>query len=176
MDFFNSVCVICRLPVSVLKDGEGRLHSVSEASVQWGDKLDNYFIHGVSFDKELWQKITKRTLNPKEIFKLQNTAQKSITLQLYGYDKVLEDMKPKIIHEQELTIKGTKQKYQVLETDLGDDSLPARFVKVVCHSTLKQTVLRVPNIRQTETCHGAIAWTFGFEGENEKSYKPVIET
>lgn len=49
----------------------------------------------------------------------------------------------------------------------------ARFVKVQCQTTKKETIIRVPVTDQTKTCIGAIAWTFG---EEENNYNPIKET
>lgn len=67
------------------------------------------------------------------------------------------------------------QSYDLIEVKLGDDDdRPARFVKVVCSSTLKEALLRVPpDDPQCNTALGAVAWT---AGKTVEQYRLLMET
>jgi hypothetical protein len=48
-----------------------------------------------------------------------------------------------------------------------------RLLKLEDHSTHKHVILNVPVAPWTQTCRGAIAWTFGMR---EEEYAPLMET
>ena len=97
--YFEKSVFICKLPIKILKDERGRLHSVKSPSVQWRDGLDNYFIHGVGFEKDLWQKIVDRKLEPRELMKMPNTDQRFVALNHYGFERALTELAPKLIDQ-----------------------------------------------------------------------------
>lgn len=182
---FKEAVLICRLPIEVSTNTQGRPHSTEKPAIHWADGLDNYFIDGVSFDRMLWNKVAKRTISAKEIAEMSNVEQKTVALRLIGYDSVVAELGGRIIDQ--LSVKhpsGRTLNYQVIDVELQDDGrgfpfnqarrgisvvmAPARFVKVTCPSTGKETLLRVdPRVEETKTCRGAVAWTFSLR---EKEY------
>lgn len=163
-------------PSKTFKDVEGRFHSLTSPAVVYNKKptKNRWFIHGVEFDEELWKDIADKKIKPKDILQIENVEQRGIAIKEMGYTLLLSSIKSFLIDEERVTINDKKLIYQVIETDLDDDAdRMARFVKVQCPSTLKETILRVPYIKQTESCKGAIAWTFG---EKDNEYKPIVET
>ena len=175
--FFDKAVFICRLPTKVMKDDEGRLHSVTQGAVQWADGLDNHFINGVGFDKSLWERISSKSISSRDAILLSNIEQRTVALRALGYDHVLKEIGAKVIDSTvEMTRNGRPLHYEVLETNLQDDgsSPVARFVKVECPSTGKEAVLRVdPKSEATRTCKGAVGWTFGM---GPLDYDPLEET
>lgn len=167
-------------PVKFARDERERLHCMDGPAVIMKNGAEGYFIHGVAIPKDLYWRIIKKTITAREILALRNTEQKAIALRHIGYDRVVKELGAKVVHRQALEHPKFKDRfYELIEVNLGeygDDgrNTNARFVKVVCHSTGKETILRVPVIRQTETCAGAIAWTFFFDNAN--TYKPILET
>jgi hypothetical protein len=95
--YFENAVFICKLPIKVLKDDKSKLHSVTQAAVQWRDGLDNYFIHGVGFERELWKKVVKRELTPQELLQIKNIDQRFAALNHYGFENVLEQLNSKLI-------------------------------------------------------------------------------
>lgn len=181
--YYDTAVFICRLPTHVQKDANGRLHSDTGPAVKWADGEGNYFLNGVSFSKELHEKIIRRELSAKDAVNLPNVEQRAVALQYLGYENVLKELKGKVLDSKKLvSTKFPDASYQVIEVNLHDDfeqrnstanGLPARFIKVACPTTGKETLLRVPPTPQTRTCMGAVAWTFGYA---ETDYKPVVET
>jgi hypothetical protein len=49
---------------------------------------------------------------------------------------------------------------------------PLVCVSVICPSTGRQYVIRVPP--EIDTCHKAVAWVAGFDNPDE--YQPLVET
>ena len=73
--FFELFVVICKMPKKTLRDDSNRLHSVSDAAIQWRDNQNQYFIHGVNFEKKLWNKVSKRKLTAKQVLGIKNMEQ-----------------------------------------------------------------------------------------------------
>lgn len=180
---------IVEMPTETHRDERGRLHQLTGPAVVMRSGQEGYFIHGVILTKDFFYKVIKKQLQVWEILALRNSEHRSIAMQIYGYEKIIEALKGnvKVIHRQKLEHPRFKDRYyEVFNVEMKegehyqfygetrfDVDREARFVKVVDHSTGKETIIRVPAIPQTETCAGAIAWTFGFE---EKDYKPKMET
>jgi hypothetical protein len=166
VDYFDGCVIISRLPTKVVKDEAGRLHSLTEPAVQWADHLDNHFIHGVAFAPELWESVVKKTITSKDAICLPNLEQRTIACQTIGYDTVVAELGALTIDkETRPTPDGKTLHYQLLEIKLNDDGAsPAKFLKVECPSTGKETLLRVhPGIHEVRT---ALAWTFRMKPED----------
>jgi hypothetical protein len=173
VNYFDGSVIISRLPTKVIKDEAGRLHSLTEPAVQWADHLDNHFIHGVSFTPGLWESVVKKTISAKDAISLPNVEQRTIACQTIGYDTVVAELGARTVDkETRPTPDGKALHYQLLEIKLNDDlTRPAKFLKVECPSTGKETLLRVhPSMRKVRT---ALAWTFGMK---PKDYVLDVET
>ena len=177
--FFEKMVFVCTLPTKVLKNERGRLHSTSEAAVQWINGEEYFAVNGVMFNKELWVKAFKeRSITAQEAMQIKNVEQRQEVLRFIGWDILLKQLKAEVINEQDAVMNGKKYHYQLIEADLNDHiingkSKRARFVKVICPSTGEYHTLRVPPTEETNTCMKAVAWTFQ---ETEDSYKPIIES
>jgi len=181
-DYFDKYVIISRLPTKVTRDQNGRLHSFTEPAVQWGaDHLDNHFIYGVGFPAEIWNSIVKKTISAKEAISLPDLAQRTIACQTIGYDSVLAELGAKLIDEKtKIMPNGKDLCYKLYRINLRDDTayvidgykiVSAKFVKVECPSTGRETLLRVPpNITKATA---AVAWTFGMRPDD---YMPDAET
>jgi uncharacterized protein DUF6745 len=99
--FFDKVVFICKTPTKVLKEQNGRLHSTTEAAVQWMDGMNDYFIHGVGFDRNLWSKVIKKELSSKEILQLRNIEQRCIASSMYDPELLLALLEARLINKSE---------------------------------------------------------------------------
>ena len=95
--FFECFIVACKFPIKVLRDDRERLHSVTQPAVQWRDNCNQYFIHGVGFEKEPWEKIVNRKLTPKQLFKIKNTDQRFVAINHYGFECVIDKLDKKLL-------------------------------------------------------------------------------
>lgn len=175
---FSKEVYVSVKPFKLLTEPEGqrRLHSEVEPAVQWSDGYAQCYVQGVYFERPLFEKLVQKKMTAREAVELKNVEQRTIAMRLIGYDKMVKELKGTVIDSKIVPNPktGGDMEYQVIEVDLKDDRVPARFVKVVCHSTLKETLLRVdPRSEATRDCIGAISWTFNEETEN---YAPIIET
>lgn len=94
----TGVCIIVERPTQVAKDERNRLHRLDGPAF---DAENNegcgYFIHGISFSKDLYNKITQRKMKAEEILKMSNIEQRRIALELYGYDNLIRDLKSQVV-------------------------------------------------------------------------------
>jgi hypothetical protein len=185
----DEICFVSKYP-RVDFDDTGMIHSEERAAFEHS-QIKRYCLRGINYEKPMWEKIVSRTVNGKEIIALENTEQKSVAIQFLGLEHILKDCRATVLAEQKME-HGV---YQVIEVDLEDDAtveVPgnfswgarrfvgaqrpqwARFVKVVCTTTGKETFLRVdPRNEHTKDPMGAIAWTFNM---TKNQYSPVKET
>jgi hypothetical protein len=135
-----------------------QLHNLNSYALKWLDK-ETYWIDGVKFDKDLWEKVVQKQLSAIEILKLRNQEQKIVALKIYGWDRILSELKPEILDKKGLLINGEILEHEVLEVRYGD--WIGRFLKYVCPSTHKEGLLRVDHrTDETKTVEGARAWGF----------------
>jgi hypothetical protein len=120
---------------------------------------------GVPIDERI--AFRPETLSHEEVLAERNAERRRVMLERYGLDRFMADSAAETLDEDRDP--GGPRRLLRLKLD-GDEDLVC--VTVVCPSTERQFVLRVPpNMR---TCRQAIAWTAGFD--NPHLYKPLIET
>jgi hypothetical protein len=174
VDYFNRHVIISRLPTKVICDQNGRPHSLTEPAVQWADGLNSHAIRGVWFPEDVWNAVAKKTISANDAISLPNLEQRIVACQIIGYDTVLAELGAKLIDEEiNYTSGGKEMHYSLFEINLKDDAVdrPAKFVKVECPTTGRETLLRVPPT--IHTVRTAVAWTFGMRPDD---YTPEIET
>ena len=159
---FKNLCIVVRPPVEINRL-ENRLHSSTGPAIKWQDSYENYFLHGVRFEKTLWENVLNGKLSAKEIISLKNVEQKQAVIKELGYEKIIAELDAKLIN---------KDKYgELIEVDLQDDSSLARFVKVNCPSTDRIYLLRVSP--SSQTCREGLAW---MAYKKTEEYELQIET
>ena len=151
------------------------MHSLHGPAVEWLDDTKNYFINGASFpDERVWESIVSKEISAKDAINLPNAEQRTIACAIIGYDMILAELNAKRINHVKRKAAGSEHllDYSLYEIDLQDDARgPARFLKVECASTGKETLLRVhPNCKSVDV---ARAWTFRM---STKEYALDIET
>ncbi len=115
-----------------------RFHSLTEPAIRWKGGNELYFIHGVSFDKDLWKKVVKCELLTIDILKLQNIEQRYIALKLYGATKLLNELDAELIDDSK---RGNK--LFALKNIIPNRTL--KLLKYNCPSTNRCYVKFVPD-------------------------------
>jgi len=146
---YTTACVVCRMPLRMLRDETGRLHSIEQPAVQWKSGFNQYYIFGVRFSRELWEKIQQRTLTTLEVVSLVNIEQRQAAFKVYGAEKILNDL------DSELISKTKRNELHKVHTPLG----VLKLLKYTCPSTQRVYVKFVPN--ELEDADEAQAWSFG---------------
>lgn len=102
-----------------------------------------------------------------EVLGERNAERRRVMLERYGLDRFMSDSNAEVLDED--TDPGGRRRLLRLKLE-GDEDLVC--VTVICPSTDRQFVLRVPP--SMRTCRQAIAWTAGFDDPN--AYSPQVET
>ena len=159
---FEGIAVISKPPVFNNFDNKNMLHSINDFAVYFRDGYGQHYVHGVYFSPELFKKcFVEKTITPQEIISMENAEQKATLIQEFGYDFILSELKDRIIiHNDGI--------YELFEFKIGNAT--ARAIKVICPSTKRIFILGVPREKETETCMGAVAWTFGMKEEEYKLF------
>jgi len=171
---FQNIAIVSYPPIFIQRDEQNRLHNFNDYAIYFKDGYGIHYVHGVYFDNEQFKQFfIEKKFSGKDILKLENSEQKAVLIQEYGYNKILKDVNAKILHtETKISqVTGKPCVSEVLEFKMDNNTY--RVVKVEDHSVHKITTLGVPREKQTETVRGAIAWTFGL---SEGDYEPIKES
>ncbi len=137
----------------VLLDSKNRFHSLYKPAIRWKEASEFYFIHGVKFEKDLWQKVVNKELFAVEILKLENIEQRYIALKIYGAERLLTELKAELID------KSDRNELYVLPHIIPSRSL--KMLKYKCPSTDREYVKFVPD--EFVKADEAQAWSFGLK-------------
>jgi len=173
---FENICFLSKPPTFIRINEVKQLDCKNDYALYWDGGVGKYFVRGVRFDKEMFIKAFKmKALLPEELMQIQNTEQKAVLIDEYGYDYIKSCLKNlKVIDTFQTTSKVTGKvvNYELFEYDF-QPRVRIRVIQVECHSTHHKTFIGVPREKDTENCLDAIGWTFGFApGE----YKPIVES
>ena len=102
-------------------------------------------------------------LTAQDVLQCRNVEIRSHLLKQFGHERLFRELGGKLIHH-----KGDAELYRL---HMGKSVEDIQIVKVKDSSTGQFYLLRVP--LTVKTCKEAVAWTFGFSGEE---YDPVKET
>lgn len=174
-------------------DGHGRLHSLDLPAVEWEDGLKCWFIHGVQFPPQIWERVVNRTIPAEEAVKLSNIEMRRIAIERLGIDKVLAELHAVPIDKW--------REYELYQISLPNDKvlvdmrwrwtvkqqkyfgrfakhyLTAQYLRMVDPSTNQTYFVRVPppsrdvqqyginDIQGVDNCRQAVAWTFHMSPE-----------
>jgi len=118
---------VCARPTKINRDENGRLHSLTEKSIEYPDGWGLYHINGIKFDEDLWKKITSKTMPAKDVFKLKNTEQRAVAIKTLGAEKLIKELGGKTIDQKKYSY-GTDY---LIELEGFEDGLkePYRFLK-----------------------------------------------
>jgi hypothetical protein len=171
-----NTCAFVVKPPEVLKlNDTGRLHCVDGPALRFADGYEQYWVRGVFFPADLFRRFFEaKKITGRDILNLSNVEQKSVLIQHFGYDMIMDDLQEKKVLDVDEVISqvtGKPAKCELIDCVLDRNRL--RFVRVEDHTTHKVVTLGVPIVPETETCRGAIAWTFGM---SEEEYVPLMET
>jgi hypothetical protein len=120
---------------------------------------------GVAVDQRI--AFNPELITADEILAEPNAEKRRVLLERIGYDTFLTHAQAKVIDE-DCDAGGPRRLLRVPMKD--DEDLVC--VTVLCPSTARQYVIRVPP--GTQTCRAAVAWVAGFDDPDE--YSPLVET
>ena len=149
------------VPTPVVKiDNQNRLHSINSPAIWWKNGEKIYFISGIKFDKELFEKLTQHKMSFAEILAIQDVDQRNQAMRFVGNeerDKFLEYVKAEIIDsEVKYTLEGKGIKYILYKLPKGEifnEDTYAMWYQ--CPSTGLENFSGVPEFK---TVAEAMAW------------------
>ena len=156
-------CIVSDFPEVLKVDDENRPHCETGPSHRWRDGWALYHWHGVSIPAE-WIEF-KQNLTARTALTLPNIEQRRAACEIIGWDRILSELKARIIDEDDDPQVGT-----LVEVSLPDAG-KERFLRVVC-GTGRKFALPVP--RTVKSAVEAQAWTWGLDTSEFK--KPEIRT
>ena len=156
-------CIISDFPEILKVDDGNRPHCETGPSHRWRDGWSLYHWHGVSIPAE-WIE-DKKNLTAKTALTWPNIEQRRAACEIIGWDRILSELKARIIDEDDDPQVGTL--VEVSLPDAGDE----RFLRVVC-GTGRKFALPVP--RTVKSAVEAQAWTWGLD--TSEFQKPEIRT
>ena len=161
---FNNFAIGCRRPNYISRDELNRMHSEERSAISWRDGFELYYLWGVNFTKELWQKVVRKELSFKQILAIGNIEQRMCTLKILGTEELLENADAKLLDKSE---RGNEL---YLVEDIFNQ--PAYFLKYKCPSTDRIYVKGVdPEIGKKGSADECQAWSFGLELKQYEALK-----
>src|SRR3990167_6661582 len=136
-------------------DSKFRYHSTEKAAIKFSDNYQFFYIHGIRFEKELWEKVKEKRLTAKQILQLENIGQRYIALMLYEPKRLLEELDAKLIS------KTKRNELYSIGSILRNKDL--KLLKYLCPSTNREYVKFVPD--NFIDADEAQAWSFQIKKE-----------
>jgi len=134
--FFEKVAYIMVRPTSVKQDEQKRLHSIDTPAMTWKDGTELYYIHGVKFTKEQFEK--QKTASISDILGWEDIDQRSVLLGERPIETLLENIEKTLIDETEEC--GGYKLWEIELPDIGK----VRIMTYKSWSSDKQYVKFVP--------------------------------
>jgi len=76
----DKFCLVSDFPEFIRKNNENQPHSEYGPSHRWMDGWELYHLHGIRFEKAMWEKIVKQTMTFGEIMAMENVDQRTVAL------------------------------------------------------------------------------------------------
>jgi len=142
--FSELVCVVSKYPKKVYRDNDNRLHNPVGAAVEWEficeqTNFENYYIHGRSLPKWIWDKSLKGKITRDDFLKEKNEEIKAGIYEVMGQKKMMDLLGTTVIDWKVIKhANGEKEKailYKTKETFKEIDNKPFAWVGVICPST-----------------------------------------
>lgn len=142
---------------------------IANTGITWlpaGCRSARLLWRGVQIDERI--AFNPAALSSEEILNEQNVERRRVMMERFGYDKFMTQAKAQVVHRDKDSRGGERKLLKVPMR--GDEDLVC--VSVICPSTGKNYILRVPPA--TRTCGEAVAWVCGFDQSDQ--FKPLMET
>jgi len=144
------------VPTSLVLIDEGnRFHSETKPAIRWKKGKEFYYLHGINFDNDLWEKTINKKLSAEEIMRLENMEQRMIALKYYGIDNILKDFQAQKISQ------TPRNELYLIKNLIPDRDV--KMLKYICPSTGRLYSKFVPF--EMKNADEAQAWAFSISLE-----------
>lgn len=91
----SNFVIVCERPIRIERNAEGRLHSNKNKAIEYSDGYGLYYIHGVKFTEEQFNKIKDASIS--EIISWKDIDQRSALLRERPVEELLKEVPKKLI-------------------------------------------------------------------------------
>ncbi len=146
--------VLHLVPVPIIScDEQKRYHSITSPAIEWeGEQI--YYLHGVKFEKEWWEKIVQGKLSAEEIFAIDNVEHRRIAYEMMDKTK-LKALKNFKVLDEKTDDKGKPMK--IISFNIQNMKEDLIFYNCIDASTDREYFLQV----KEKTCEKAKSAMFG---------------
>lgn len=153
----DEVCLVCTTPTTK-RDGDMKLHSTNGQAVTFKSGYGFYAIHGVVFEKNLFEKVVNRKLTNRELFGITNIEQRRVAMNHYGWDRLWDDLDKTFVNRSNRDSEA--ELYRV--RNLAGNNIEINMVQYRDQSTGRRYVSQVPDDddygKKIKTADHAMAW------------------
>ena len=170
--YTENVCYVLVAP-AIRRNKEGFLHSDEFRAVDWG-KSGLYYLNGVKFTKELWERLTSHTISFQEIVALEDIDQRTQAMKYGDVDEFLKWSNAKTLDTHiKQTLDGKKINYSLVEIPEKEDLFTetAYFAIYDCPSTDRKYM---SGVEKFDTVADAMAWKSFITAEQWLNMIPLI--
>jgi hypothetical protein len=173
----RNFAVISRPPVDVKLDDRRRLHCLDGPALRFADGYEQFSVRGVNFSPDLFDYFFRsKSFTGFDVLDLRNNEQRAVVILHFGFDKFIKEFHDRkcirSVDADECVSRVTGEPVRRELYDISFEDAWMRVLVVEDHTTHKKVTLGVPVDHRTETCKGAVAWTFGMSAEE---YCPDFE-
>ena len=97
----DGLCLVSRKPKHIYRDKNNNLHSNETCAIKFRDGFKLWYLSGVNFEYELWEKVINKTITGKEIFAIENMEQRMAAIKEYGAGNMTKELNAKFINKSE---------------------------------------------------------------------------
>ena len=121
--YSKDIAIVSRKP-QIKRNADGLLHSTNSPAVSFKDGYDIYYINGINFPKELFDKVTSGSMPFEEILAIVDVDQRNQAMRFVGLEekeKWLKHVKAEVIDEyKKISINGNEIIYKLYKIPQGE--------------------------------------------------------
>ena len=158
---------ICRL------NALNQYHSVREASIYWKGGAEFYYLNGVNFPKDLWEKVVSSKMPFEEILAIEDIDQRTQAMRFGDVDKFIEHTKAELLDEYKKYTPELKEvNYKLYKISQGEIFKEDAYYMIYDDpSTFKKYMSGVPSCK---TVAEAMSWKGDISPSEWLGLKPLI--
>jgi len=159
--YSEDIAIVSRKP-KVERNSIGFLHSDTEPAVSFKDGYKLYYLNGVKFPKELWEKVVNKKLSLKEIMNIDDIDQRTQAMKYVAVEDLLKQFNAETLDTyKKETLDGTEVNYKLVKIPAHKDLFTIDSYHAIynCPSTNKIYMSGIaPEIGEKEDIKLAMAW------------------
>jgi len=164
-------------------DSMNRYHSDELPAIRWKNGMEVYFLHGVKFEKELWEKVVSRKMPFADILAIEDIDQRRQAIKYGDWNEFVKYQNAQKIDEfVKFDVQGRMVNYELWKFPYQENedkrifSKEVYFTRYLCPSVREWHISGVPEFK---TCAEAMAWKmsndqFSISPEEWKELKPLF--